>query len=212
MATKEKKEDAAPKVFRKGKSTAAATGENIWVRVKDDESLAIVPLQELEDMVSIDQHEYWDINPALIFPCIGKGCPACAAGNKPKYKGFLGVMANGESEPKVFPFGISIERQIGEISDELGSIVGQLFKVKKTGKGLTTKYTIVATGKKVDVSAVEPIDVTKHINVLSADEIAEKIEIFADVDDEEPKPKKKAAKAEEVEEPETEKAGGWAEV
>jgi hypothetical protein len=199
---------ATKTVFRKGSkaATGGSDGSNgVFVRVKEDESLSFVPLTNLEDMISVDQHEYWDVNPALIFPCLGAAkCPACKSGHKPKYKGFLGVLANGEAEAKILPFGLMVERQLVEIGNEIGDIKGNVFKLRRTGSGLSTKYTVVGVGKKVDVSATTPLPIEDHINVLTVEEITEKIAFFAE---DEPVIAKKATKEDGKVE-----AGGWEEV
>lgn len=180
-----KSTDEAKAIFRKG--ARAAGGEtSVFVKVKADEPVSFVPLVPLDEMTSIDQHEFWDTNPALIFPCIGsKVCPACKAGNKPKYKGFLPVMLRDEAEPKILAFGITVERQIGSIAEEIGDITGQVFRLKKTGTGMTTKYTIVPTGKKVDVSKVEIINPEDHIMVLDQEEITIKMRALGEIGGEE---------------------------
>ena len=105
----------------------------------------------------------------------------------------MSVMANGETTAKILPFGLSIERQLVEIASELGTIKGSLFKLRRTGSGLSTKYTVVAVGKKVDVSAVEPLNIEEHINVLTAEEISAKISFLGgDAEVEAPAPKAKA--------------------
>lgn len=163
-------------VFKKGKAAAPmAKGSGKFVKVSEDESLAVVPLVELDELVSVDQHEFWDVNPAVLFPCVGEGCPACAAGNKPKYKAFLPIMTP-DGESKIFAFGISIERQIEEISEETGGIKGSVLKVRRTGSGFSTRYTVIPTGKKVKTDTVEPVNPEHEISVLSIDEIRNKMD------------------------------------
>lgn len=165
-------------VFRKGAEAAPSGGGEAskFIKVPEGESVSIVPLVNLDDLVSIDQHEFWDINPALLFPCIGSGCPACAAGNKPKYKAFLPVLANGDSTtPKLYAFGISVERQLETIAEEVGEIQGLVIKVRRTGSGFNTRYSVVPTGKKVKIDGVEAPRAEEEITVLSADEIEAKI-------------------------------------
>lgn len=166
-------------VFRKGADAAPSgggEGSSKFVKVPEGESISVVPLVNLDDLVSIDQHEFWDINPALLFPCIGAGCPACAAGNKPKYKAFLPVLANGDATtPKIYAFGISVERQLETVAEEVGGIQGLVLKIRRTGSGFSTRYSVVPTGKKVKVDGIDAPRVEDEINVLSADEIENKI-------------------------------------
>lgn len=164
-------------VFRKGAEAAPSSdGGAKFLKIPENESVSIVPLVNLDDLVSIDQHEFWDINPALLFPCVGEGCPACAAGNKPKYKAFLPVLANGEtSSPKIYAFGISVERQLETLAEEIGEIQGLVLKIRRSGSGFNTRYNVISTGKKVKIDGITPPQPENEINVLSAEEIANKI-------------------------------------
>lgn len=165
-------------VFRKGAEAAPSGGGEggKFLKVPEGESISVVPLVNLDDLVSIDQHEFWDINPALLFPCIGAGCPACEAGNKPKYKAFLPVLANGDSTtPKIYAFGISVERQLETIAEEVGEIQGLVLKIRRTGSGFNTRYSVVPTGKKVKIDGITAPRPEDEINVLSSEEIANKI-------------------------------------
>jgi hypothetical protein len=197
MAKKDEKEKKSEKskLFRKGARAAGEVAASVFVRLKADEPVTLAPMVPLEEMTSIDQHEFWDTNPALIFPCLGaKDCPACKSGNKPKYKGFLPVMVRDEAEPKLLAFGITVERQFATIAEEIGDITGHVFRVKKTGTGMTTKYTVVALGKTLDVSKMTPIDPEEHITVYDADEITLKLRAIGEGSDEDGEPTEKAAK------------------
>lgn len=183
-------------VFRKGADAAPqGGGPTNFLKVTEEEPAVFAPLVTLDELVSIDQHEFWETNPAVLFPCIGDGCPACAAGHKPKYKAFLPVVTPA-GESKIFAFSISIERQIESIAEEVGSLVGVVLKVKRTGSGLRTKYTVISTGKRVKTAGVTPIDIESEIEVLSGPQITERLEAigFIDSSSDEEEPAKPAAK------------------
>lgn len=144
-------------VYQKGKAAADSFQEGHFLKVSADESVTFVPLVGLDDMVSAKQHEFWDTNPAFIAPCVGRGCPACALGNTPRFKAFLPIQTK-EGQSKIYAFGIKVYRQLEEIESELGTIQGKVLKVRRSGQGRNTSYTIIATGKTAKLDNAEPID------------------------------------------------------
>jgi len=149
-------------VIRKGKDALPQSGESRFLKVPEGEAVTIVPLTGLDNLISIDQHAFWDITPGVLVPCTGNGCPACALGNKPSFRAFLPVMTK-ENGTKIFSFGISVLRQLESLEEELGSLAGQAIKVRRHGSGLATKYTVIAVGKKVPTKDVEVPDIIAAI-------------------------------------------------
>lgn len=166
-------------VFKTGKVDIADSGSGVggFVSIKPDEVLSMVPLLSLDNMVSAGFHEYWDINPAIFHPCIGDDCPGCKVGNKPRFKGYLPV-AMKDGEVKIWPFTISIYRQLEMLDDELeGGVGGYLIKFSRTGSGKTgTRYTVTTVGKKVDISKIEPPEFLKILGPTNKAEIEKMLE------------------------------------
>jgi ribosomal protein L12E/L44/L45/RPP1/RPP2 len=155
--------DMTPSFYKKGRPAAAgAPGAGNFLKVSEEDAAVIAPMVNLDDLISLDQHEFWDTNPAVIFPCIGDGCPGCELGNEAKFKAFLPVMTK-DGDPKIYAFGISVERQLVELEDELGGIRGKVMKVKRTGTGMKTKYMVVALGKSIKIDDTTAPDVIKAI-------------------------------------------------
>ena len=160
----------ASSVFKKGKSAVGAPGSGRFIKINPDESVLFAPMTGLDEMISCDQHEFWDITPAVIVPCLGKGCPACATGNEARFKAFLPVLTKEEGV-KIYSFGIRMFRQLEELEAELGSLKGKVIKVKRSGSGMSTQYFPLSTGKTMDVSKAEQIDLIEHLGPSDADEI-----------------------------------------
>lgn len=157
----------ADSVFHTGKVDLREGGSGVggFVSIKSDETIELVPLFSLDKMVSANFHEYWDVNPAVFHPCIGKDCPGCKlTDNKPRFKGYLPVVLKDKSV-KIWPFTISIYRQLELLDNELeGGLGGYLVKFSRTGTGkMGTRYTVTCVGKKVDISGVEP---PEFLNIL----------------------------------------------
>ena len=168
-------------IIRKG--PASGKKSNDFIVVKEDEPATIVPILPTGEINSIDLHAFWAINPAVTFACIkgsddaGDGCPGCLLGDKAGYRAFLPVL-DAEGELKVFPFGISVERQLVTLEDELGTIVGTKLRVKRTGNGLATKYQVINLGKEVKID-VDEDDAAKfveaHIEIKDRDKIVDEL-------------------------------------
>lgn len=149
-------------VIRKGPSNG--NGNKTFIKVKEDEPVTIVPILATSEIVSIDLHAFWQTNPAVTFACLDgteDGCPGCELGDKAAYRAFLPVLDN-DGNMKMFAFGISIERQLVTLEEELGEITGLKLRVKRTGSGLSTKYQIINTGKTMEVE-VSDKDATKFV-------------------------------------------------
>jgi hypothetical protein len=153
--SKVKMAPSSKSIVRKGPSSAR--GSTDFISVKEDEPATIVPVLGTDGIVSFDLHAYWDINPAVTFPCIkgsAEKCPGCEQGNKPSYRALLPVL-NGDGELRVFAFGISVERQLVTLEEELGGLGGLKLRVRRSGSGLSTKYQVINTGKTVEVDTTE---------------------------------------------------------
>lgn len=157
-------------VIRKGKAAMPTGGNSKFLKTPEGEAVVFTVLAGLDELISIDQHAFWDSNPAVIVPCVGADCPACKLGNKPKFKAFLPVLTK-EDGTKIYAFGIQVLRQLESLEEELGSLVGQVIKVKRYGTGLSTKYTVVAVGKKVATKGVDVPDVIEAIGPTTHDEV-----------------------------------------
>lgn len=146
---------SSPSVVRKGPSSGR--GNKVFIAVKEDEPVTIVPILPTEDISSIDLHAFWQVNPAVTFACLDgtdDGCPGCELEDKAAYRAFLPVL-DSEDKMKMFAFGISVERQLVNLEEELGSIVGLKLRVRRTGSGLGTKYHVINTGKTTDIEVSE---------------------------------------------------------
>lgn len=142
-----------------------AGGGGSFVSVSDGEQVELVPMVDMDDMVSYDQHAIWlDAGNSPIFACIdgtGEQCPGCQMGEKPRFRAFLPVLT--QEGPKIWAFGITMARQLSEIDDAVDGIAGKVMRLRRTGSGINTRYTVITTGKERDVSAAAPLDVEENL-------------------------------------------------
>lgn len=156
-------------------SSAAAASGGKFISLKDGESVVFAPLCGLEEMVRADMHEYWDLNPAIFHPCIGKDCPGCAVGNEARFKAYLPVWRKEDGEVVVYPFTIRVYRQLVELEDETEgrTLEGLAIKVKRHGSGLSTTYSVIGLGKRVPVDGVEEPDFVDWLGPQTEEDIVD---------------------------------------
>jgi hypothetical protein len=185
-------------VIRKGKDAIASARQGAFIGVKAGDSIIIAPVEELDEVISIDQHTFWrDSGGSPSFPCILKKCPGCERGNGARFRGFLQVLTR-EGEVKVWSFPISVYHKLREIEEGIGSIKGMAISVRAKKKGQFTDYAVVATGKRVKIAPdIELLDVVPLLGPTTRDGIIELLDAAAaeddagDDDDEDVKPVKK---------------------
>ena len=168
-----------PKSVRIG-SPAPDAGQNtsFW-NLK--EKTEMVVLANTNEFVSVDQYAMWGINPAPIWLDIGEDDPGVELGLKPSYRAFVPVQVkvDGEEQVKIWSLPITVHRQLEEISEMVDGLKGAVIRGNRTGTGKNTKYTLVPTGKKIDVSDIEvpsPMDIVNGLGPSDRDEIIALIE------------------------------------
>ena len=163
-------------VVKKGiTGTVSAGGPRQFVSINPDSSVTVVPLENLDEVVNVQLHSFWDIRPAVLVPCLKTNCPACDIGNEPRFRAYIPVLLKGEGV-QILSAGSQIVAQLQAFSDEVeGGITGQVFKIKRTGSGLSTRYAVVPLGKKVDVHEKVVPDVVEAIGPVDRAGIVRKL-------------------------------------
>lgn len=160
--------------FKKGRvdPSELSSGGGRFLRIKDGEAAVFAPLLGLDEMIRANMHEHWDVNPAVFHPCIGTNCPGCAVGNEARFRGYLPVYTK-DGETVIYPFTITVYRQLLELEEEVegGTLRGYVVKVKRTGTGFNTKYTVLGTGKNLDVSELEVPEFVSSLGPTTEEDI-----------------------------------------
>lgn len=167
----------APSPFTKGRPKKRGGGLFLPA-VKEGEPLTFAPLVGMEELISADMHEYWDIKPAIYHPCLGRNCPGCAVGNEPRFKGYLPVLLQS-GEVGVLPFTISVYNQLEAIEDALDdgeTIKGLALRLSRKGQMKATRYTVMALGKRLDVSKAEAPEFISKLGPATEDEVWDLLE------------------------------------
>jgi hypothetical protein len=171
----------AKALFKKGvdslASGALGGGRTDYVKVKPGESVIFTPLVELDDLISVDSHGFWSIEPAVIVPCTHDSCPACELGNTPRYRAYMPVYTN-TGDVQTLSTGISVIKQLIAIEPELdNNIVGKVFKLTRTGSGLSTRWMIMPLGKSIEIPDDLEIPTVKDmIGATTREEVVEALQ------------------------------------
>lgn len=138
-------------------------GGGFW-SPKADEVHEVTLLSDDSDIVSVEQCSIWDYNPAPSWIYCGPDDPSHDLKLKPGYRAFMPVLVKGDEEnkPRIWSMPISVHRSLCDIA-EMQRLAGLVVKVKKSGQGIKTKYTIVATPKVIKLGAIKDIPSPEEI-------------------------------------------------
>jgi len=99
--------------------------------------------------------------------CQGENCPYCQQGNEPKNRYAWIVLDRKEQNPermvKVLEVGWQIYGQLLAYAkdEDYGPLTGYDIKIKRTGEGLETEYSVVASPKKSEITDEEKKAITE---------------------------------------------------
>lgn len=153
-----------------------------------EEGIELVPLVSLEGRVfpQRGEHQHWDIQPVVIYPCFGpeNDCPGCKLGNVPKKKYYLPVLVKGgEPVQSIWGFGPMIDKQLRTLEKTIverdgdpTGLEGKTLLITKTGAGKKTKYQVTQRPKVVDVSDIPMEDFTNRLGLTDIDLIWARLE------------------------------------
>lgn len=138
-----------------GQIKAAGTGEGTPY-VKLQPGVNIMRIVGLPYEVEVHWEDGMDGSKKRIV-CLGAGCPICKAGHVPQKKFQVLVIDRADGKLKILEGGNSIFRQIKDyaMDADYGDPSKYDIKIKKEGSGRETKYTIVASPKKSELTQEE---------------------------------------------------------
>jgi hypothetical protein len=136
----------------------------MWLTLAPNEAINVVVLAEAADILATDQCAIWlDEGNSPVWVYTGPDDPSHDLNVERRYRAYLPVLApnpdTGEREPRIFSMGKSVHISILDIADAVGEIAGLELRLKRTGAGLSTRYSVTQTGKSFDVSGQPEIDV-----------------------------------------------------
>lgn len=113
-----------------------------------------------------------------MFPALGgKDDPGALLGLEPSFKSLGLVMVNGTAEEQILGMGISIFKQLVDIELSLGeSLRGHIIRINKKGEGKQTKYTVVATGRRVSIDGEPDLNLVEYLGPTNRADIIEMLD------------------------------------
>jgi len=128
------------------------------------------------DIISGEQVAIWltDGN-SPVWMYTGPHDPYHDLGVKPsdkKYKAFLPVLMS-DGEQAIWAMSKTVHGSVLDIADATGRLKGVNLRIKRTGKGLQTRYSLVPLGTFTDVKRQPPVDVYSRLGPLTLEGVRE---------------------------------------
>lgn len=165
-------------IVRKGAQAALARKSGNFLGVGENESLEFAPIISVDEIISFDQHVFWHDEPenTVMFPCLQeKSCPGCLMGNKPRLRVLILVAYKDEEgtlRAGILPVGLSVLRTLVDLNSAMpNGIRGKTMVLRRSGSGLRTRYTLMATGGTVKNEPEHDLDPEASVGETDRDEI-----------------------------------------
>jgi hypothetical protein len=162
---------------------AVGEGGVSWLKLESGKHQDVFCLVEVDNIIVCEQCAIWlDDGNSPVWVYTGPEDPSHELKIDRRYKAYLPVMTE-DGEVKVWGMGKSAHKQIMDIADAVGDIAGLKMRLKRTGAGLNTRYSIVSMGKYKNVGEVEEVDVVSMLGPITPDAVREMIAEKLGMDD-----------------------------
>lgn len=156
------------------KDTEGGGGNAAWLKVDPNSTVDGTVIVEAEEILACEQCAIWlDTGNSPVWVYTGPDDPSHDLGVDRRYRAYLPLLVDGEV--KVWSMGKMAHIQLLDIADASGELKGLEVRIKRTGSGLSTRYSIVPKGKRHDVSHIEEPDVIGMLGPITSDEVKEMI-------------------------------------
>jgi hypothetical protein len=151
----------------------SGVNSGMWVTVQPNEAVNMVVLVEAQDIIACEQCAIWlDEGNSPVWVYTGPEDPSHDLNIDRRYRAYLPVLVEkegeiGKREQRVFSMGKTVHMALLDIADAVGSIAGVEIRVKRTGTGLATRYSVAQTGKRFDVSKQPEVDVISLLGPIT---------------------------------------------
>lgn len=133
-----------------------------------------IVLIEAEEILAVEQCAIWlETGNSPVWVYTGPDDPSHDLGVDRRYRAYLPVLVGGEV--KIWSMGKMAHVQLLDIADASGELKGLEIRIKRTGSGLSTRYSIVPRGKRHDVSRTEEPDVLSMLGPITSDDVKDMI-------------------------------------
>jgi hypothetical protein len=149
----------------------AANGQ--WLKLEANQYVDAAILVDVEDILACEQCAIWmDDGSSPVWVYTGPDDPSHDLKVEKRYRAFLPLLV--ENETRVWSMGKGAHMQLLEIADaSLSGTKGVMVRIKRTGSGIQTRYSITPRGMVKDVSKVEEVDVLSMLGPLTPEGVQE---------------------------------------
>ena len=142
----------------------------MYFKLGPGEQADIVILSGADEILSCEQCAIWlDEGNSPVWVYTGGDDPSNTLGLPRAYRAYVGILQDGEA--KVWSMSKTVHNAILEISDAGALEPGAMVRVKRTGAGLKTRYSIVPRGKSKDISKVEMPDIIESLGPITSEDV-----------------------------------------
>jgi len=146
-------------------------GESAWLDLVTDQPKTVTLLCGMDDVISCEQCAIWlEEGKSPVWVYTGDDDPYNDLKlQKKRYRAYLPVLEG--SDVKVWSMGIMVHTQLLQWAEDGINLVGLNVKIRKTGKGLQTRYSVSNLATRTDVSNVELPNIIPLLGTLDPDEV-----------------------------------------
>jgi len=150
----------------------ASSSGGMYFKLDAGEQADVVILSGADEILSCEQCAIWlDEGNSPVWVYTGGDDPSNALGLPRAYRAYVAIVHDGE--PKVWSLSKTVHNALLEISDAGALEAGVVVRVKRTGTGLKTRYSIVPRGKTKDVSKIEMPDIIESLGPITSEGVWE---------------------------------------
>lgn len=143
-----------------------------WLKVESNSYVDCTILVEVDEIIAVEQCAIWlDDGNSPVWVYTGPEDPSHALKVDKSYRAYLPVLVDGEA--KVWSMGKMAHTTLLDIADAQSSVKGLNVRIKRTGAGLATRYSITPKGTRRDVDEVPEVDVVAMLGPITTDEVKE---------------------------------------
>lgn len=151
-----------------------------WLKLEPNTHTDVTALVNVDDIIATEQCAIWlgEDERAMglkspVWVYTGAGDPSHDLGVERSYKAFLPVLHDGEV--KVWSMGKSAHRQILDAADAAGDLAGMNLRIKRTGSGKSTRWSVTPRGTRTKIDHIEEVDVPSMLGPLTVAGVQELI-------------------------------------
>jgi hypothetical protein len=151
-----------------------------WLKLDINSYVDVTVLVDVDDIIATEQCAIWleadDRAAGMRSPVwvyVGRDDPSHDLEVTKTYRAFLPVLHEGEV--KVWPMGKMAHRQLLDVADAGGDLAGLDIRIKRTGGGKATRYSVASRGTRTKISHIEEVDVPSMLGPLTVEGVRELI-------------------------------------